>query len=70
MPRFMAMDTSTPTLNGAVIEDAIGRYWREHDRYCKLATRAGDICRALMAEYTIRAQVTYRAKAPTACAAS
>jgi ppGpp synthetase/RelA/SpoT-type nucleotidyltranferase len=54
----------TPTLNDAVIEEAIARYWREHDRYVKLATRVGDICRALVAENTIRAQVTYRAKEP------
>jgi ppGpp synthetase/RelA/SpoT-type nucleotidyltranferase len=58
------MDISTCELNDAVIEEAIARYWREHDRYVKLATRVGDICRDLMAENTIRAQVTYRAKDP------
>jgi ppGpp synthetase/RelA/SpoT-type nucleotidyltranferase len=51
-------------LNDTVIEEAVARYWREHDRYVKLATRVGDICRALVAENTIRAQVTYRAKDP------
>lgn len=58
------MTTATPTLTDAVIEEAVARYRREHDRYVKLATRVGDICRALVADNTIRAQVTYRAKDP------
>lgn len=58
------MNAVPPTLTEAVIDDAIARYWREHDRYVKLATRVGELCRALVSENTIRAQVTYRAKDP------
>lgn len=58
------MMTSTPTLTDALIDEAVDRYWREHDRYVKLATRVGDLCRVLVADNTIRAQVTYRAKDP------
>jgi ppGpp synthetase/RelA/SpoT-type nucleotidyltranferase len=58
------MSDNTPLLNDEVIEVAVARYWREHDRYVKLANRVGDICRTLMTENTIRAQVTYRAKDP------
>lgn len=45
-PECAAMDIPTTVLSDAVIEDAIARYWREHDRYVKLATRVGEICRA------------------------
>ncbi|MCA9633846.1 MAG: hypothetical protein KC766_39620 [Myxococcales bacterium] len=58
------MTTPTPTLTDALIDEVIDRYWREHDRYVKLATRVGDLCRVLVADNTIRAQVTYRAKDP------
>ncbi len=47
-----------------VIEQVVARYWREYDRYVKLAGRVGDLCRNLVSENTIRAQVVYRAKAP------
>jgi hypothetical protein len=32
-----------------IIDDAVDRYWREIDRYTKLAEFVGDACRALSA---------------------
>lgn len=44
------------------ISDIVDRYWREHDRYTKLAQAVGDICRDLVRENAIRASVHWRAK--------
>lgn len=51
-------------LDDHLIDEVVSRYWREYDRYVKLATRVGELCRDLVTENTIRAQVVYRAKAP------
>ena len=58
------MTAPTQNLNDELIDEAVARYWREHDRYVKLATRVNEICRALVTENTIRAQVSFRVKAP------
>lgn len=44
------------------ISEVVDRYWREHDRYTKLAQAVGDICRDLVRENAIRASVHWRAK--------
>lgn len=44
------------------ITEVVDRYWREHDRYTKLAQAVGDICRDLVRENAIRASVHWRAK--------
>lgn len=57
-------DSDDIKLTDTIIEDAVDRYWREHDRYIKLANRVGEICRELVSDATVRAHVTYRAKSP------
>lgn len=49
-------------LNETQISEVVDRYWREHDRYTKLAQAVGDICRDLVRENAIRASVHWRAK--------
>jgi ppGpp synthetase/RelA/SpoT-type nucleotidyltranferase len=52
-------------LNEVIIQGAVERYWREYDRYLKLAKRVEEICRRDIVESNaIRAQVTFRAKDP------
>jgi ppGpp synthetase/RelA/SpoT-type nucleotidyltranferase len=52
-------------LNETIIVEAVDRYWREYDRYLKLAKRVEEICRDDVVEgNTIRGQVTFRAKDP------
>ncbi|MEL7641060.1 MAG: hypothetical protein AAGU21_15590 [Solidesulfovibrio sp.] len=52
-------------LNETIIVEAVQRYWREYDRYLKLAKRIEEICRADVVEgNAIRGQVTFRAKDP------
>jgi ppGpp synthetase/RelA/SpoT-type nucleotidyltranferase len=57
-------NAKTITLTDALIQEVVDRYWRENDRYIKLANRVGEICRDLVSEATVRAHVTYRAKSP------
>jgi len=51
-------------LTKPLIEAAIDRYWREFDRYSKLAEFAGEACRKLLDENVIRGSVQWRAKNP------
>lgn len=45
-----------------IIVEAVDRYDRERDRYIKLASRVADLCRAIVDDNAIRAQVTFRTK--------
>ena len=45
-----------------IIAEAVARYDRERDRYIKLASRVADLCRAIVDDNAIRAQVTSRTK--------
>ncbi len=48
-----------------VVAQAVQRYWREYDRYAKLAEFVAERCRAgIVEENAIRATVSWRAKAP------
>ncbi len=48
--------------NDQLIRESVERYDRERDRYVKLAGRVADICRAVVDDHAIRAQVTSRTK--------
>lgn len=51
------------TISDDTIKKAVQRYYREYDRYLKLAARVAEICRSEIVEgNAIRAQVTSRAK--------
>lgn len=45
-----------------IIAEAVDRYDRERDRYIKLAGRVADLCRAIVDDNAVRAQVTFRTK--------
>lgn len=50
-------------ISETVILPSVARYYRERDRYIKLAARVADICRASIVEgNAIRGQITYRTK--------
>jgi ppGpp synthetase/RelA/SpoT-type nucleotidyltranferase len=52
------------SLSLELIEQAVARYWREYDRYAKLAEFVGDACRKLLDENVIRGSVQWRPKNP------
>lgn len=52
-------------LTPQLIDAAVERYWRERDRYQKLAECIGDACQRLLEEHSIRGSVQWRAKDPT-----
>ena len=52
-------------LTPQLIDAAIERYWRECDRYQKLAECIGEACQRLLEEHSIRGSVHWRAKEPT-----
>jgi len=45
-----------------IINQASDRYWRESDRYAKLAEYVGEACRRLLKDNVIRGSVQWRAK--------
>lgn len=51
-------------LTDALIDQAVERYWREYDRYAKLADFVGEACRKLLDANVIRGSVQWRAKNP------
>jgi ppGpp synthetase/RelA/SpoT-type nucleotidyltranferase len=51
-------------LDEKIIEEALARYWREYDRYEKLADIVRKLCNDLVEKDAIRASVTHRAKSP------
>lgn len=51
-------------LTPKIIDEAVDRYWREYDRYYKLAEFIGDACRKLLSDKTIRGSVQWRPKNP------
>lgn len=51
-------------LSEAIIEASVERYWREYDRYAKLAELVGDECQRLLSENAIRGSIQWRAKNP------
>lgn len=51
-------------LTDELIGQAVDRYWREYDRYVKLAEFVGESCRKLLEENVIRGSVQWRAKNP------
>lgn len=55
------MGTTMP-LSDDTIDAAGKRYWRESDRYAKLAELVGNLCREIVSENVLRASVHWRAK--------
>lgn len=51
-------------LTDPLIDQAVERYWREYDRYVKLAEFVGEACRSLLDANVIRGSVQWRAKNP------
>ena len=51
-------------LTQKLIDDAVERYWREIDRYEKLAVYVGEACQHLLGKHGIRGLVQWRAKDP------
>jgi len=51
-------------LTEEVISQSVERYWRERDRYLKLATLVAEKCQQMIDAGLIRATVTYRSKDP------
>jgi ppGpp synthetase/RelA/SpoT-type nucleotidyltranferase len=51
-------------LTDEIINQAVDRYWREHDRYSKLSEFVGEVCRKLLDANVIRGSVQWRAKNP------
>lgn len=51
-------------LTESLIDEAIDRYWRELDRYTKLAEFVGEACRKELEDNVIRGSVQWRAKNP------
>ncbi len=51
-------------LTESIIDESVGRYIREYDRYAKLAEFIADICRAIADDKLIRATISFRAKDP------
>lgn len=51
-------------LTEELVKQAVERYWREYDRYVKLAEFVGETCRQLLDENVIRGSVQWRAKNP------
>jgi hypothetical protein len=49
-------------LTQKLIDDAVERYWREIDRYEKLAVYVGEACQHLLGKHGIRGLVQWRAK--------
>lgn len=49
-------------LTEELIDQAVARYWREYDRYTKLAECVGESCRKLLDANVIRGSVQWRAK--------
>lgn len=49
-------------LTQQIIDQAAERYWRESDRYAKLAEYVGEACRRLLKDNVIRGSVQWRAK--------
>jgi len=47
-----------------LIDNAVERYWREYDRYSKLAEFVGDTCRKALESNVIRGSIQWRAKDP------
>ena len=51
-------------LTDEAIDQAVARYWREYDRYGKLAEFVGEACRKLLDDNVVRGSVQWRAKNP------
>jgi ppGpp synthetase/RelA/SpoT-type nucleotidyltranferase len=51
-------------LTNELIDKAVERYWREYDRYSKLAEFFGEACQDLLDANVIRGSVQWRAKNP------
>ena len=51
-------------LTDDLIDQSVERYWREYDRYTKLAEFVGELCRTLLDANVIRGSVQWRAKNP------
>jgi len=49
-------------LSEQVISESVDRYWRERDRYLKLATFVADKCQEMIETGLLRATVSFRAK--------
>lgn len=52
------------SLTQDLIEKAVERYWREYDRYAKLAEFVGDACRRVLDDNVIRGSIQWRPKNP------
>lgn len=52
------------SLTDEIIDQCVERYWRERDRYRKLASFAADKCELMIETSLIRAEVSSRAKNP------
>jgi ppGpp synthetase/RelA/SpoT-type nucleotidyltranferase len=51
-------------LTPKLVDEAVERYWREFDRYKKLAKWVGEACQKLLEEHRIRGLVQWRPKDP------
>ena len=51
-------------LTSSLIDAAVERYWREIDRYEKLAVYVGEACQQLLEKHKIHGLVQWRAKDP------
>lgn len=58
------MESGVMALTHEVINQSVERYWREFDRYAKLAEFVGEACRQLLEQDVIRGSVQWRAKNP------